>query len=56
MEKYHSYKAGPPSKNDTNRKVFVADPTTSYPDSLDWRTKGAVTSVKNQVCHVSCIF
>lgn len=31
-------------------KIYEADPYQSYPESVDWRTKDAVTSVKDQAC------
>ena len=44
-----------------NFKYYKADPLQYYPDTVDWRTKNAVTKVKDQVSvvnsmlHVSCI-
>ncbi len=47
-DKYLTYRRS--SGNHTHMKVHVADPAVEYyPESIDWRTKGAVSSVKHQV-------
>lgn len=51
LDMFNSYH-NVPDKNRTQSKVFIADPLQSYPEAIDWRTKGAVTGIKNQVCEI----
>lgn len=53
LDVYHrSYT--PSNRNYTSSKVYQPPVGENYPDSVDWRTKGAVGSVKNQVLTVHC--
>ena len=46
LEQYGTYSKS--EKTYTHSRIFRSPPMTSYPESVDWRTKGAVTSVKSQ--------
>ena len=37
------------SKSGNYTKVFKREPWMAYPETVDWRTKGAVTGIKSQV-------